>query len=161
MTEVAPSVDYDGLVEKGAGLVHDGHMAVKDIEIPTRIIEEYSDPGFTVEDLREDVQAYLAEHTPDPEPEDDDVDERPTTAGVDWAALWEEFGFDTPDCRGSYVISRTQLTLALEASDLATGNPHALIDEAVGEGVLAHVTADGAKGETITRGYALQRGGGA
>lgn len=162
MSEVAPSVDYGALVEKGARLVHDGHMAVEALEIPTRITEEHGDPDFTAEDLREDVRAYLGEHTPDPEPdEDDDVDERPTTARVDWRALWEEFGFDTPDCLGSYVISTTQLALALEASDLATGNPHDLIDEAVDAGVLAQVTDTGAEGGTITCGYALQRGGGA
>ena len=157
---IAPTVDYDGLVEKGAGLVHDGHMAVGDIEIPSRIEDEYSDPGFTVEELRQDVQAYLDKHTPDPEQEEEDGEERPTTAGIDWSALWEEFGFDTPDCLGSYVISTTQLVLALEASDLATGKPHDLIDEVVDEGVLAHVTDDGAKGGTITRGYVLQRRGG-
>lgn len=76
-------------------------------------------------------------------------------AGVDWATLWVEFGFDTPDCLGSYVISTTQLELAPEASDLATGGPHDLIAEAVDEDALAHVTTNGAKGETITSGYVL------
>lgn len=64
MSAETAAVDYDALVEKGAGLVHDGHMTVEDTEIPTRIIEEYDDPGFTAEDLREDVQAFLDEHTP-------------------------------------------------------------------------------------------------
>ena len=158
-TEKAPSVDYDTLVEKGVGLVHDGHMSVTDVEIPSRVTEEYSGPGFTVEELREDVQAYLDEHTPDLEPDEESGEERPTTAGVDWVSLREEFGFDTADCRGSYVISPTQLTLALDASDLVMGNPQDLISEAIDEGVLATVTAESAEGGSLTRGYALQRGG--
>lgn len=158
---VAPSIDYDGLVEKGAGLVHDGHLTVEDIEIPSRIEDEYSEPGFTVEELREDVQAYLDEHTTDPEPDAvDDNEERPVTDGVDWDGLWSTFGFDTPGSFGTYIATPLQLELPIEVSDQARGNPHDHIEKAVDEGYLARLTISGAHGEEVLRGYALQRGGG-
>lgn len=153
--------DYDSLVENGAALVANGHMNVADLDIPSYVEESAQDPDFTAEQLREDVRAFLEEHNPDPDngAEEDDV-EKPNTGGVDWDALWSVFGFDSPDVRGSYVVSQTQLTLALQATDQAvTGDPRGLIDHAVDEGVLKQVEAEGAKDETLTRGYALQRGG--
>jgi len=161
---IPPHIDYDALVEKGAGLVHDGHVTVEELEIPSRTTEKHTDPGFTAQKLREDVQSFLDEHAPQPELETEDDDEeaeRPVTAGVDWQALWEEFGFGTPGPLGQYFANPLQLSLALEVSDQARGNPEDLIERAVEKEILVKVTAEGAKGESPVRGYGLQRGGGA
>ena len=159
---VAAGFVYEALVEKGAGLVHDGHMSVEDLEIPTRVQESAGEVDFTAEELRDDVRAYLDEHALQAEPEDESGDEeRPVTDGVDWDALWSEFGFDTPGPLGGHVIYRTQLVPALEVWDGATGNPADYIQQAVDEGILKEITTEGTNGDPLPLGYALQRGGGA
>lgn len=151
----------DDLVEKGAGLVHDGHMEVEDLEIPTRVKEAPGEVEFTAEELRDAVREFLDEHTPSPEQDsEDDEPDHPVTDGIDWQALWEEFGFDTKGPHGTFFANPIQLSLALEVSDQAHGNPDELIEHAVEKEILVRVTADGPMGGTNTRGYALQRGGG-
>lgn len=75
---------------------------------------------------------------------------------IDWGALWEEFGFDTPDADGSMAISETQLTLALEASEQDIGGTYRQhVRDAVEAGTLAVKTrtaADSAAGN-VTLGY--------
>lgn len=70
-----------------------------------------------------------------PEPDTDGTDEFDQitdTQAIDWQALWEEFGFDTPDVTGGYVISETQLIGAVEASEQdITGTAREHINNAV------------------------------
>lgn len=76
---------------------------------------------------------------------------------VDWAALWEEFGFDTPNAIGSIVISKTQLTGAIESSDqnisLSTDDA---IDWATEHDILLKKEIRGWEGEMQLRGFILK-----
>ena len=80
-------------------------------------------------------------------PVDDSAENGPgatNAEAIDWAALWEEFGFDTPDANGDLLASRTQLQAALEASDQdISGDAEQQIDDAVDVGDLDEVTLDG------------------
>lgn len=65
------------------------------------------------------------------------LDQAETTTNVDWAALWEEFGFDTPDAAGNEFVSDTALVAALQSTDQPlAGDAEGHIDEAVDDGVL-------------------------
>lgn len=77
------------------------------------------------------------------------------TEQIDWQALWDEFGFDTPDVDDSIVISPTQLELALEASEQdIEGGYSQYIEAAASDGVLVQRTTSKAfaPGDT-TQGY--------
>lgn len=84
------------------------------------------------------------------------INDGPTTASeVDWAALWDEFGFDTPDAAGDQYASDTQLHAAVEASEQGIdGGAESLIQDAVDDGKLRKLEIP-----ATTRGYVLQRGG--
>lgn len=56
---------------------------------------------------------------------------------IDWQALWEEFGFDTPDAIDSVIQPETRLVGALESSDQGIGgDAETLISDAVDNGTL-------------------------
>jgi len=74
-----------------------------------------------------------------------------TAAEVDWGALWDEFGFDTPDAAGDEYASDTQLHAAVEASEQGIeGGAESLIQGAVEAGTLQQLEVP-----ATTRGYVL------
>jgi len=114
-------IAFEDHVDRAAGMVADGVADLDDIHT-----EPYHDE--TDAELRQAVRATLAEAGDGGQ---DDPD------NVDWAALWDEFGFDGPDGAGEAHISKTQLDLALEVTDQAVqGNPVDHISEAVDDEVL-------------------------
>jgi hypothetical protein len=75
---------------------------------------------------------------------------------VDWAALWEEFGFGTPDAAGNKCASDTQLEATLQSTDQSpAGDAIGHISQAVASGTLVKCQT---KGGTL-RGYAFVGGG--
>lgn len=84
---------------------------------------------------------------------DGDAADGDVTTTVDWPALWDEFGFDSPDVVGNEFASGTQLVAAIESSeqDIA-GDPSGHIASAVDDGVLHKLTTAGG----VTRGYVLE-----
>jgi len=74
---------------------------------------------------------------------------------VDWAALWDEFGFDTPDAAGNKCASPTQLEAALQSTEQSiAGDPEGHINQAVAGGILVKCRAEGG----TLRGYAFVGG---
>lgn len=71
---------------------------------------------------------------------DTDADAQPstteTTTTVDWAALWDEFGFDTENGVSAEHISKTQLRAALECTEQNSASGQSVIDAAVDDVVL-------------------------
>lgn len=85
--------------------------------------------------------------------------EQTAPSEIDWAELWAEFGFDTPDTDGNEYVSRTQLEAAIDASDQnIVGDARGIITDAVDDGVLHKLTASGTHGEALTRGFVLDGG---
>ncbi len=66
-----------------------------------------------------------------------------TTTPVNWAALWEEFGFDTEDGAGLELVSKSQLIPALECSDQDCPTGQDVIDGAVDQTILVERRTDG------------------
>ncbi|NLV14387.1 hypothetical protein [Haloarcula argentinensis] len=78
-----------------------------------------------------------------------------SAADVDWAALWDEFGFDTPDAAGNKMASDTQLEAALQATEQSiAGDSEGHINEAVADGSLVKCRAE----DGTLRGYAFVGG---
>jgi len=107
-------IAFSEFVDRAAEMVADGL-----VEFHELTAKEYHDESD--DDLRDAVAAQL-----DGEGDVDDAveggqesrsDAYDDPRSVDWAALWEEFGFDTPDATGSKIISDTQLTAALDVAE--------------------------------------------
>jgi hypothetical protein len=133
-------VGYEELVRRASDLVDSGEMAIEQIAP-----KDYHDKD--VDTFRAHVRERLdgANSTTD----DEDV------TSVDWVALWEEYGFDSPDAAGNEFVSKTQLTGAIAASDQGVaGDPLGHVEEAVDDGLLRKLTT--ATG--TTRGYVLEWG---
>lgn len=65
--------------------------------------------------------------------------------GIDWAALFTEFGLNTPDAVGHCFASQTQLQAAVECSEQDIGgDAQTHIDDAVDAGEIQAIEADGA-----------------
>jgi hypothetical protein len=78
---------------------------------------------------------------------------------IDWNALWEEFGFDTEDSRGSFVISHTQLEAAIEVSEQdITIDGTSVIQQAVEDDILIEDHTTDQNGTQQRRGYVLMEG---
>lgn len=70
---------------------------------------------------------------------------------VDWPALWEEFGFDTPDAAGFKLASDTQLEAALQSTEQSpAGDVTGHISQAVASGIIITCQTDAG----TLRGYA-------
>ena len=70
---------------------------------------------------------------------------------VDWAALWKEFGFDTPDAAGFKLASDTQLEAALQPTEQSpAGDVTGHISQAVASGAIVKCQTDAG----TLRGYA-------
>ncbi len=96
----------------------------------------------------------MSESAPTETSEQPAIDGEPTdniATDVDWDALWDEFGFDSPDAAGNDFVSNTHLSAALESSDQSVTAPAARIEAAVNNQILIkRQTAAGA-----LRGYTL------
>jgi len=101
----------------------------------------------------EGTSGMLAADADDQEADDAaaDSDER----SVDWEALWEEFGFDSPDACGNHFASPTQLRAALECSEQNCPTGDGVIKQAVREGPLKKLQKANHNGDLAVRGYAL------
>ncbi|RLM32666.1 hypothetical protein DVK01_20560 [Haloarcula sp. Atlit-120R] len=74
---------------------------------------------------------------------------------VDWAALWDEFGFASPDAAGNKMASDTQLEAALQATEQSpAGDVTGHISQAVASGTLVKCKTDAG----TLRGYAFVGG---
>lgn len=84
---------------------------------------------------------------------------RETITEVDWSALWDEFGFDTPDAAGTELISQTQLEAALESTRQGSVvDVRNAITAAVDDDTLAAVECQTQAGNQQLRGYHLRGG---
>lgn len=74
---------------------------------------------------------------------------------IDWAALWDEFGFDSPDAAGTTFASDTQLVAAVQSTvQSPAGDARGHIRQGVDDGVLIPRYTDGG----TLRGYAFVGG---
>ncbi|WP_439028440.1 hypothetical protein [Haloarchaeobius sp. DT45] len=73
--------------------------------------------------------------------------------GVDWPALFREFGLNKPDAADHRHVSRTRLTLALSATDQDVRGGSALITQAARRGELDVRTATSPMGNEFAAGY--------
>ena len=148
--------DYPTLVTNAAHGLHEGYLSWDDIEIPDSLDADQFEADVEqkigdLEDRHESVQ--------DSSETDDEDNSAPEQSGVNWTALWDEFGFDTEDTHANIYASNTQLVAALECSEQGiSGEEGALIRQAVDDGRLHKLTIDGEYGEQIDRGYVLDGG---
>jgi len=77
--------------------------------------------------------------------------------GVDWPALWQEYGFDTPDACANRYVSPTKLRTALEVTQQpVVGDVDGIIDQALEAGTLHEVRKNRARGQSqVLAGYIL------
>ncbi|WP_135306391.1 hypothetical protein [Haloarcula amylovorans] len=74
---------------------------------------------------------------------------------VDWATLWMEFGFDSPDGVGNEFASETQLVAAIQSTEQSVaGDAKSHIQNAVEKAILVERKTEGG----ITRGYTFVGG---
>ena len=150
-----PEYVYLDAVQDAAVWVETGQWAQEDIVLP----EDFEETGLDLESFVEDIETVREEHQHSPEsddPETEETDDADYEVGdIDWAGLWQEFGFDTPDAVGSRVASTTQLTAAVDVTDQGVpGDPAGHIRAAVDAGLLQEVYTEGDAGRTL-RGYVL------
>ena len=75
---------------------------------------------------------------------------------IDWAALWDEFGFDSPDAARNKLASDTQLVAAVQSTEQSpAGDATGHISQAVASGILVECTTEGG----TLHGYAFVGGG--
>lgn len=154
---------YEEVVRNAAWLVHEGVVAFDEVAVPQTFAEAEDQTDVTDEQLREDVKEYMPRvEAADPKTQNHEtasVEESSST--VDWEAIWDEFGFGTPDAAGFAGASRTQLELALDCSEQnLTVSVQGAIGGAVEGGELDTVGAVGGDGQPTIRGYRLGGGGG-
>lgn len=151
-----PEYAYLDAVQDAAVWVETGQWAQEDIVLP----EDFDEAGVDLEAFVEDIETVREEHQDSlestdaatQEPDDDHYE----VGDIDWAALWEEFGFETPDAVGSRVASTTQLMAAIDVSDQGIpGDPAAHIQAAVDADLLHEVYAESDDAGRTLRGYVL------
>jgi len=152
------AVDYPTLVTNAAHGLEAGYLTWDDIDIPDSLDVAWD----SFEDDVQDKLADLEERHESNASEDEETQTESTpqqTDGVDWAALWEEFGFGSEDANGDIYASKTQLRGAIESSDQGiAGDADSLIKHAVEDGTLHKLKAEGEYGETVERGFAFTEG---
>lgn len=147
----ADRIAYDEMVKRGAEFLQGGVVEISQLQP-----KEYHEA--TDEEFLADVQDKLNEERG--ESEESQTTSRETDANtVDWDALWEEFGFDSPGPDGHKYISSTQLKTALECTDQACPSGKATISQAAEDGDLHEVTARNEDGQITTLGYVRTPGG--
>ena len=151
------TTDYPTLVTNAAHGLHDGYLSWDDVSLPDSVDVSWADFESDVEDKIKELADRHEQSEPDEETESEP---KPTAVdGVDWGALWEEFGFDTEDACGNLYVSATQLTGAVESSEQnINGDASALISQAVDDGTLHKLTTTGRYGEDTQRGFVLEGG---
>jgi hypothetical protein len=133
-------------VRQAASMVSDGIIAVDELTVPDRLASDDHDLEWFKQEVREEV-ADSGTST---------VEKSDGPDVVDWRALWDEFGFDTPDATGRLVISETQLLTALESSEQGiTGGLGSKIESAVENNTLVECESKGSDNEMHLRGYRL------
>jgi hypothetical protein len=150
-----PEYAYLDAVQDAAVWVETGQWAQEDIVLP----EDFADAGIDLEAFVEDIETVREEHQRSLEADEPDTEETTDAdyevGDIDWAALWQEFSFETPDAVGSRVVSTTQLTAAVDVTDQGIpGDPVGHIRAAVDAGLLQEVYTEGDAGRTL-RGYVL------
>lgn len=124
----------DSLIDQGVRMVETG----MDIE---RVTADDDSP-HTDEELQQAVREELAERqeTETSALRDDGEDQNTITdaRGVDWQALWEEFGFNTPNSVGSMHKSKTKVEEAVRVTEQPiAGDANVILSQAVDLGILA------------------------
>lgn len=143
------SYDYDALVSQMAHMVDSGVGTLDDVSVPRKVREAGEADTFDLDGFREDVRECIeAGDEGDETVSSDEQDGR-----VDWASLFEEFGFDTPNATGEAFATPLQLEGALDVT--VGGNPGAHIQRGLDAGAIDKLLTDDGQ----DRGYRL--GGGA
>lgn len=109
-TDPVPEADkiaLDTLIRRAVSMVQDGTVTLNDVQP-----KPYH--GISTSEFRERVQSQLETQT---NSNQINTGVAENAEQINWRALWEEFGFDTPDATGQCVISQTQLELAVEVSE--------------------------------------------
>lgn len=146
----ADRMSYEDAVARAAEFLQQGLMDVSQVK-PKQYHDVSEDQFFA------DVQDKLNEGSEGNETAETAIETDPNS--VDWDALWEEFGFDSPGPDGHKYISTTQLRTALECTDQACPSGMPTISQAADDGELHKVTAAGEGGMTATLGYVRTPGG--
>lgn len=152
---------YEQLVREGAWYVHDGLYPIDELEVPQRIHEADDQPDVTDEEFRDDIREYMEKvEVADPKTKNNERDAQQSISELDWAALWDEFGFGEPDAVGFRGASLTQLRLAIDATDQGVNvAPEVAINDAVDRGEIVPVKTPADEGTVATRGYCRPGGG--
>lgn len=140
----ADRIDYDEMVRQAAHYVVDGVYELQALDP-----KEYHD--VTAEQFRGDVEDMLSEVAAETyTPEADESDAEQTATGVNWPALWTEFGFDSSNVDGNEWVSKIQLFGALQSSEQGiSGSAAGHKEKAIEENVLTEVQTENG----VTRGY--------
>lgn len=152
LEDAVPSLEERA--QRAADLVEEGLADLDDLTA-----HEHADR--TDEEIQEAVEAELARRQDNDasvvqEPDDEPEATITSADGVDWTALWQEFGFDTPNAAGSRFKSATKVYEALRVTDQpVTGDVDKLVTEAVENGTLRKITTETERGESILKGYIL------
>jgi len=155
--ETDDETEYPSLVANAAHGLYEGYLTWADVELPADIDVEWEQFETDVEEKREDIADRREIDGGESERVDEQAD--PSIDGVDWDALWSEFGFDSEDANGDVYASKTQLTAALESFDQNISSAQTHIQQAVEGEELHKLTGTGEHGETLVRGYARTAGG--
>lgn len=155
--ETGDPYDYETLVARYEWYVKEGHADLEEVELPDDVPEA---APFDAEDLRADIARELGRMSGHTEPEATTNVQPDLQSGVDWAALWDEFGLG-----GKRPVPSAVLTLAVECSEQnIDGDSQQRIAEGVDSGVLlteeretANVGSEEIESGTITAGYRLGR----
>jgi len=118
----------------------------------------------TDETIRDAVEAELERRQSNngsvvQEPDDEPEATVTSADGVNWPALWAEFGFDTEDAAGKRAKSATKVREAVRVTEQpVTGDAGQIVSDAVENRTLRKVTAETEGGELILKGYILDGG---
>lgn len=142
-----PTKALDQQVREAANMVAHGTVGIEDVR-PT------GDLSLSEQAFRDAVRERISERY-DREPDTDQQSDQEVT-GIDWRALFEEFGMHTPNAVGDLAVSPTKLRLAVSVSTQpVSGDPETHIHEAVESGQLIAETESMAEGGETIRGYRL------
>lgn len=137
-TPAGDRVAYDEWVERCANHVLEGFVDEDDERVAPKPYHDATAQEFAddLEARQQEIEARRLTNDDDEEQDDSELIVEDTSS-VSWGALWEEFGFDSPDGAGNKMASRIQLKAALQCTDQSVaGSPDGQIREAVNETVL-------------------------
>lgn len=155
LEDAVPSLEERA--QRAADLVAEGLADLEELtahERADRTDEEIQDAVEAKLASRQDNDASVVQES------DDEPEATITTAnGVDWTALWAEFGFDTVDAHGNKAKSAVKVEEALRVTEQpVTGDAGQIIADAVENGTLTRIEAATDRGGSVLKGFILEGG---